>query len=67
MREPLALMASSGIMFQVTNAKAIKLKTPATIKPLYKAGMTFFMPGEALTKKHPMIEAMMDTPPKTKG
>ena len=29
--------------------------------------MTFFMPGEALTKKQPMIDATMDTPPSASG
>ena len=41
--------------------------TPATASPLYSAGITFFMPGLALTKKQPMIEAMIDTPPSTSG
>jgi hypothetical protein len=34
---------------------------------LYSAGITFFMPGEAFTKKQPMMEAMMDTPPSARG
>jgi hypothetical protein len=41
--------------------------TPAMISPLYRAGITFFMPGEALTKKQPMMEAMIDTPPSASG
>ena len=36
-------------------------------RPLYSAGMTFFMPGEAFTKKVPMIEAMIDTAPSASG
>ncbi|MCG3188498.1 MAG: hypothetical protein LKCHEGNO_00530 [Burkholderiaceae bacterium] len=34
---------------------------------MYSAGITFFMPGLALTKLQPMIEAMIDTPPSTSG
>ena len=34
---------------------------------MYRAGITFFMPGEALTKLHPMMEAMIDTPPSSSG
>ena len=41
--------------------------TPAMASPLYSAGMTFFMPGDALTKKHPMIDAMIETAPRTSG
>ena len=40
---------------------------PATASPLYRAGITFNMPGFALTKKQPMIEAMIDTAPKASG
>ncbi len=29
--------------------------------------MTFFMPGLALTKKQPMMEPMIETPPSTRG
>ena len=43
-------MALSGINQPVTNQKATNDSTPATAKPLYSAGITFFMPGEALTK-----------------
>ncbi len=41
--------------------------TPATIRPLYSAGITFFMPGVAFTKPQPMMDAMMDTPPSSSG
>ena len=41
--------------------------TPAIASPLYSAGITFFMPGEALTKKQPMMEATMDTAPSASG
>ena len=41
--------------------------TPATARPLYSAGMTFFMPGLALTNPQPMIDAMIDTPPSSSG
>ena len=41
--------------------------TPATIRPRYRAGITFFMPGLALTKDTPMIDAMIETPPSTSG
>jgi hypothetical protein len=34
---------------------------------LYSAGITFFMPVEALTNEQPMMEAMIDTPPSTSG
>ncbi|OQC00121.1 MAG: hypothetical protein BWX79_03003 [Alphaproteobacteria bacterium ADurb.Bin100] len=34
---------------------------------MYRAGITLVMPGEALTKKQPMMEAMMDTPPSASG
>ncbi len=34
---------------------------------MYSAGITFFMPGLALTKLQPMIDAMIDTPPSTSG
>jgi hypothetical protein len=34
---------------------------------LYRAGITFFMPGEALTKKQPMMEATMETAPRASG
>ena len=40
---------------------------PATAKPLYSAGITFFMPGDALTKKQPMIEATIETAPNING
>ena len=46
---------------------AIIDSTPATARPLYRAGITFFIPGEALTKVQPMIEAMIDTPPSNSG
>jgi hypothetical protein len=36
-------------------------------RPLYSAGITFFMPGEAFTKKQPMIEATIDTAPRASG
>ena len=41
--------------------------TPAIARPLYSAGITFFMPGEAFTKKQPMMNAMMDTAPSASG
>ena len=41
--------------------------TPAMARPLYSAGITFFMPGLALTKKQPMIDAMIDTAPSASG
>ena len=63
----LAPSASAGITAPVTNQKAMSDSTPATISPLYSAGITFFMPGLALTNKQPMMEAMMDTPPSTSG
>ena len=34
---------------------------------MYSAGITLVMPGEALTKKQPMIDAMMDTAPSASG
>ena len=37
------------------------------INPLYKAGITFFMPGVAFTKLQPTIEAKIDKPPSTSG
>ena len=40
---------------------------PAIAKPLYKAGITLIMPGVALTKKQPTMEATIDTAPKAKG
>ena len=42
-------------------------KMPAIAKPLYSAGMTFFMPGVALTKKQPMMDATIDTAPSASG
>ena len=36
-------------------------------RPLYSAGITFFMPGEALTKKQPMMDATMETAPSASG
>ncbi len=59
--------ASSAITALVTNQNAISDSTPATARPLYSAGITFFMPGEALTAKQPMMDAMMDTPPSSSG
>jgi hypothetical protein len=53
--------ALSGIICLVTKKKAIRLSTPAIARPLYRAGMTFFMPGDALTKKQPMMDATIDT------
>jgi hypothetical protein len=64
---PVAVMALSGISHLVTKKKAISDSTPAIARPLYRAGITFFMPGEALTKKQPMIEAMIDTAPSASG
>jgi hypothetical protein len=40
---------------------------PAQARPLYSAGITFLSLGLALTKKVPMIEAMMAKPPITSG
>ena len=57
----------SGITSIVTPMKAMNDRTPATARPLYNAGMTFFMPGEALTNEQPMIDAMIDTPPSSSG
>jgi hypothetical protein len=65
--DPVGFIASSGIIVQVIYANATRLNSPATINPLYKAGITFLIPGEALTKKQPMIDAMIETPPKTRG
>ena len=42
-------------------------KTPAMANPLYKAGITLVMPGDALTKKQPMMEATIETAPKASG
>ena len=63
----MAAIALSGISQLVTKQKAISDRTPATARPLYSAGITFFMPGEALTKKQPMMDAMIDTPPSASG
>ncbi len=59
--------ASSGMMAIVTPMKAMNDRTPATARPLYRAGITFFMPGLALTNEQPMIDAMIDTPPSSSG
>ena len=64
---PVAVMAVSGMIHDVTNQKAMSESTPAIARPLYSAGITFFMPGLALTKKHPTMDARMDTPPSTNG
>ena len=37
------------------------------ISPLYSAGITFFMPGVALTNVQPMIDPMIEIPPSTSG
>ena len=41
--------------------------TPAMARPLYSAGITFFMLGDAFTKKQPMMDATMDTAPSASG
>ncbi len=48
------------------NQKPISDSTPATIRPLYSAVM-ILPPSRALTKKQPMIEAMIEKPPSTSG
>ena len=40
--------------------------TPATIRPRYKAVM-IFLPGRYFTKNVPMMEATIETAPKTSG
>ncbi len=37
------------------------------IRPLYSAGMTLRMPGEALTALTPTIDARIEKPPSTSG
>jgi hypothetical protein len=54
-------------MAWVTKKKATSDRAPATARPLYRAGMTFFMPGDALTKKQPMMDATIDTAPRASG
>jgi len=64
---PPASSTPVGNIARVTNQKAMSDSTPATMRPLYSAGITFFMPGLAFTKAQPMMEAMIDTPPRTSG
>ena len=40
---------------------------PATMRPLYKAGITFFILGVALTKKHPIMDVTIEAAPKRRG
>ena len=60
-------MALSGTSHCVTHQKAASDRMPATARPLYSAGITLVMPGLAFTKKQPMMDAMMDTPPSASG
>ena len=64
---PVPPRALSGMIQEVTNQKAISDSAPAMARPLYSAGMTFFMPGDALTKKQPMMLATMETAPSASG
>jgi len=64
---PLSKIALSGIRSLVIPKKPISEMTPATINPRYSAGITFFMPGDALTAPQPMIDAMIEKPPSTSG
>ncbi len=61
------MVSGSGNSHAVTNQNAISDSTPDTIRPRYSAGITFFMPGRALTNITPMMDAMIDTPPSTNG
>ena len=63
----MAPSALSGTTQAVTNQKATSDSTPAIARPLYSAGITFFMPGLALTKKQPMMDATIDTAPSASG
>ena len=51
----------------VIGMSAISATAPATMRPLYSAGITFLSPGFALTNHVPMMEAMMAKPPMTSG
>ena len=64
---PVPPRALSGTTQAVTNQNATSDSTPAIARPRYSAGITFFMPGLALTKKQPMMDATMDTAPSASG
>jgi hypothetical protein len=61
------LATTSPIMICVIGQNAISAMTPATARPLYRAGMTFFSPGFAFTNQVPTMEAMMAKPPIARG
>ena len=55
------------IMTCVMGQNAITARMPATHRPLYRAGITFFSPGFALTNQVPTIEARIEKPPIASG
>ena len=56
------------IISSVIGQKAISARTPATVRPLYSAGITFLLAGLGLDQNQvPTIEAMMAKPPITSG
>ena len=55
------------IMTCVMGQNAITARMPATHRPLYSAGMTFFSPALAFTNQVPMIEARIEKPPIASG
>ena len=63
---PLPTSSPAGNSCWVTNQNAIAESTAETITPLYRAFM-ILPPALVLTKKVPMIEAMIETPPSTIG
>ena len=60
-------LSTSPITYSVMGQKATKARPPATHRPRYNAGITFFSPGLAFTHQVPRIEATIEKPPRTRG